>query len=84
MSGYKKLEAGQTVAIQVNRTNVRGKVISASHYGADGWYIELTDENGMYRYWKQGQDGGKLRGIDTVAIDVEDWNSDEDTLKEVK
>jgi len=79
---FKKLEVGQEVALQVNRTNVRGKVISASHEGADGWYIELRDENGRYRYWKQGSDGGKLRAVDGVAIDIEDWNSDADTFKE--
>jgi len=74
---------GQVIALQVGRTNVRGVVISADHFGKDGWYIELTDENGLYRYWKQGSDGGKLRAVDGVAIDIEDWNSDRDTFKKV-
>jgi hypothetical protein len=52
------------VVINHQGQEIHGKVLSADNWGEqDGWYIELIDSNGMYRYWKQGQDGGDLISI---------------------
>lgn len=47
---------------------VKGKVLSADHYGDDGWYIEFNKTTDGYGYWKQGPDGGKLIGVNGVAV----------------
>lgn len=61
------IKKGAIVTIEVNGLTVIGEVYSADYWGeSDGWYIELVDTNGVYRYWKQGQDGGKLINIEGV------------------
>lgn len=55
------IEKGTEVAIMFNGRKIKGTVISARNWGGnDGWYIELTREDGGYGYWKQGPDGGAL------------------------
>lgn len=61
----KTLKEGTIIAIKSQGLTVKGKVISAEHWGErDGWYIEMIDTDGNYRYWKQGQDGGELLSIE--------------------
>lgn len=60
----KHLVKDTEVTIHAKGMVITGKVLSADHYGQDGWYIELIDTRGTYRYWKQGQDGGELVSID--------------------
>jgi hypothetical protein len=47
---------------------VKGRVLTATNYGSsedgDNWYIEMVDDNGHYRYWKQCIDGGELEVLD--------------------
>jgi len=44
-----------------------GTVLSADHWGKNGWYIELEKDKAWgrgwqkgYGYWKQGEDGGTV------------------------
>ena len=60
----KHLDKGTEVTINAQGINVTGEVISAQHYGDEGWYIELLDTKGNYRYWKERYDGGHLTHIE--------------------
>lgn len=63
---HKTISKDSIVTIQAKGITITGTVLTANYWGEeDGWYIEILDEQGMYRYWKQGQDGGEL-------IDVKD------------
>jgi hypothetical protein len=56
-----KLEKETYVLIRCQGSTISGKVLTARWWGEnDGWYIELIDGYGLYRYWKQGSDGGEL------------------------
>lgn len=56
-----KIKRDDTVVIQWNGIKIEATVLTANHWGKqDGWYIEMVDKNGVYRYWKQNQDGGEL------------------------
>lgn len=64
----KTIKKGSMVTIKVNGVIVKGEVYSADFWGnEDGWYIELVDINGVYRYWKQGEDGGELLEVEENA-----------------
>lgn len=61
-----QVKPGDAVRI-AGRTFTIERVFSADYYGNpkypspdDGWFIEFTDTNSMYHYWKQYLDGGEL------------------------
>jgi len=56
------ISKGDTVTIKAQGMTVKGDVLSAEHYGKDGWYIELINANvpGGYSYYKQRYDGGNV------------------------
>lgn len=44
--------------------SITGTVRTAINYGgSDGWYIELSRDDGGYLYWKQGPDGGTVEKL---------------------
>lgn len=59
------IEKDSKVAIMFNGNKIEGKVLTANNWGPeDGWYIEMIDTFGNYRYWKQGPDGGEVIEVD--------------------
>ena len=49
------------VAIQCKgQTYQISKIRTLEHSKEGGYAIEFYDENGLYRYWNQAGDGGKL------------------------
>ena len=42
---------------------IQGSVLTAFHYDSEGWYIEMIDTEGKYRYYKQIYDGGEVQKI---------------------
>lgn len=52
---------------------LHGYVLTASHYGADGWFIEWTrtQGTGYAGYWKQGPDGGKLTMVQSRGLHLQ-------------
>lgn len=59
------LDKGTLVEIHAQGLKIKGSVITADYWSdREGWYIELTDSYGTYRYWKQRYDGGRLVSID--------------------
>jgi hypothetical protein len=70
-----KIKKGDEVKIKCQGLQVKGEVISADNWGVDGgWYIEMLDSNGQYRYWKQGEDGGELLEH-AVSVDMGKFES---------
>lgn len=66
------------VVIEHRGMKVEGTVLSANHWGeSEGWYIEMIDTDGMYRYWKQGEDGGELLEVkhDVKRLDIKEWEN---------
>jgi len=66
-----KIQEGDRVTIKAQGTKVTGTVTSASHYGREGWFVELNDaDNGFgAAYWKQYLDGGyvtQINGKDVI------------------
>lgn len=66
------IKPGDYVTIVAQGTRVTGTVVSASHYGREGWFIELTDatNNLGYAYWKQYLDGGYVTKINGKAVEM--------------
>lgn len=65
----RKIEKGTPITIVVGMTFCSGTVLTADNWGEDGgWYIEFTDSNGNYRYWKQRYDGGHLIEVDGLSL----------------
>ena len=42
------------------------EVLDAHHYENEGWFIEMIDTDGKYRYWKQYMDGGEIYPSDAL------------------
>lgn len=54
------------ITIHAQGVTVSGTVLSAIFWGPpDGWYIEITLDNGRYSYWKQGLDGGEIVAVES-------------------
>lgn len=65
-----RIRKGDKVAITIEGLEIVGTVLSQEYNGPEaGWYIELEDEKGRYRYWKQGQDGGDVRLVEDEVDD---------------
>ena len=57
---------GDRITIRAQGVTVSGTVLSAIFWGSpDGWYIEITPDNGGYSYWKQGLDGGEIVAVES-------------------
>lgn len=56
----KEIKKGDTVKIKVGYKALEGIVLTAAHYGKNGWYIELKDKNTGYEYYKECYDGGRV------------------------
>lgn len=46
--------------IKINGVSEIAEIHYQEWYEDDGWMIEFTDTYGVYRSWKQWQDGGEL------------------------
>ena len=65
-----RISEGDKIKVWCQGELVEGKVISAMDYDEDGgWYIEMTDLKGVYRYWRQGQDGGELLEVNDKRVE---------------
>ena len=62
--GTVRVLTSDRITIHAQGVTVSGTVISAIFWGPpDGWYIEITLNNGGYSYWKQGLDGGEIVSV---------------------
>lgn len=55
------IKNGDTITIESQGIKATGEVFFAQHWGEeDGWHIEMMDNTGVFRNWKQSIDGGQI------------------------
>jgi hypothetical protein len=69
LRALRRLENGTEVVIKAIGGEVKATVLQADNWGGeDGWYIEMVDSTGQYRYWKQGYDGGSIISVNGKEV----------------